>query len=679
MLKTCDEKPPLSEAIELVWRLLRDIGADLRDLYTMKSRSLAEGFAFLTKTLPQLGKAFDRGLGDSAFKLPSAFKKWRKATEIPAFLGSLFRSVFHDDGTLRADANHQSVASIRQVCFIFYKYELQPDPKEVDKRFSAWIETDSQLPVEFPVEDPVLEAASRTAEKIFGSFNPLECTFRHGPGAVSDAARPEKYLCTPAPFDGCIRHFGLHTYLASFEADLLMTEVAIVFTVAWALELPYEEVLPQVFSRSPLTSRLIAVPKDSRGPRLINMEPVLHQWYQQGIMKWTVDRLETHHLTAGAINFTNQEVNRSLAISASEKLDLATVDLKDASDRVSYALVKRVFSRCPEYFAALDVTRTKCAEVRLSDGTSSYVDLKKWAAMGSATCFTTLAFTVYVLIFSELTINSGWTPIMVNSLVKVYGDDIVIPKVAFERVRGVLEKYGLIVNADKSFIGSPFAESCGMDAFRGSKVTPVRARALLSRSIQSSGRKLKCIKDPAKAEIVMKTAKLAVQMQVRGYSLSSEYLYSLVESYLGRPLPYGTMEASYICRVVNPWEATFLNRAHNLSRWIARQRQYSRDDRRDGPSIGPDPLDSLWIDRRETVFGYRVVSRTTQFDETAGTRIRRVLPLMGLGSVNGARLPEWGSIPDRGFELKGSFTEVSTQSQRGEFTVKPWLEWFENH
>lgn len=633
----CDEKPPLAESVSLLTKVLQDLGADLLDLCTVKRRSHTEGFAFLSKTLPLLGKAFDRGLGDSAFKLPSVFKRWRKKTEIPAFLGSFFRDVFHDDGRLREDANANSVYAIRQVCFLFYKYEVPPSSDVTDRQFVEWINTDQGLPDHFP-DDPTLDKAAELAREVFGDFNRTDLVFRHGPGAVSDCPRHKKYGYRPLITNRAISHFGLSSYFLRREVDstLWLFRSSLIFGSKHL----FAYFALSSFEFFPLRSKLISVPKDSRGGRLINEEPLLHQWYQQGIMKWTVNRLESHRLTRGSVNFTDQSINRNLAVVASKRRNLATVDLSEASDRVSYALVKKIFRDCPEYFAALDSSRTKFAEVTLSTGVHD-VSIKKFAAMGSAVCFTTLAFAVYALILAELSIFTLKSMSKLKDDVYVYGDDIICPSAYFPFVKRVLERYSLKVNVGKSFIGSRFSESCGMDAFDGNNVTPLRVRKLLSSVTIKSKRVLKCIRDTDLSESVVKTVKLAQNLYLKGLWCSSEYCYSLVERSLCQKLPFGTKTSPYLCRITEPDQVGYLNR----SLGICSIRTFTRGEIYD-PWLTKPGTPVSFDDSREVLKAYGIVPEYIKSPELPYERLRRTLPMLG-----GEYLPNHGEFPDRGFTL----------------------------
>lgn len=148
----------------------------------------------------------------------------------------------------------------------------------------------------------------------------------------------------------------------------------------------------------------------------------------------------------------------------------ATLDLNEASDRVSVGLVHLLFPG--QVLPALLAARS--LGTQLPDGRK--VVLHKYAPMGSALCFPVLALTVWALLKAGLaTCDAGGQP-----TVYVYGDDVIVDTENSEHAMNILEAFGLKVNRDKSCTSGFFRESCGMDAFKGVCVTPVRFRTVWS-------------------------------------------------------------------------------------------------------------------------------------------------------------------------------------------------------
>jgi hypothetical protein len=112
------------------------------------------------------------------------------------------------------------------------------------------------------------------------------------------------------------------------------------------------------------------------------------------------------------------------------------------------------------------------------------IKLAKYASMGSALCFpiesmvfTTLVFLGIQKVYPTL---RPWD--IVNNfqgLVRIYGDDIVVPVRAAQSVVQTLEAYGLRVNDTKSFWTGMYRESCGKEYFAGVDVTIAKLRHVL--------------------------------------------------------------------------------------------------------------------------------------------------------------------------------------------------------
>lgn len=228
--------------------------------------------------------------------------------------------------------------------------------------------------------------------------------------------------------------------------------------------------------------RVVFVPKTALTPRVIAIEPSHMQYMQQGVMRYMVRKLERFRLTRGHINFADQTVNQKLARVSSLNRRLATVDLKDASDRVHIDLFRRIFRYSP-LKGYLESSRSAKASLPSGD----IIKLRKFASMGSATCFPVEAFVFYALVIAALHHELGIIPSFdtvrrLSRDVYVYGDDIVCPSSSVSYVCDYLESYGLLVNRNKSFSKSHFRESCGADYYKGTPVKPVYFRQHLPKS-----------------------------------------------------------------------------------------------------------------------------------------------------------------------------------------------------
>lgn len=515
------------------------------DVATVKSRAANEGIQFLTKTLPMLGKALDKALESLRFSTPDSFP-WGKAKGrcTPAFMQAYFNRIFGEDGELLANADPHAIDHVRQVCFVVYKLELpysKAQEEGVISRFLA-AEEELQLPGD-PDSEAIIAAASYITRSVFGSFDPKQIVPRHGPGAVATGERlDEKW-----EFSRLYRQ--IHQVYPYYEYFVVGGSKELIDRLGW-----YKNLERLNEGRA----KVVLVPKDSRGPRLISAEPLEFQWVQQGLGRKMVSHLEAHKLTGGQINFTRQDINRSLALTSSRTREFATLDLKDASDRVSLELVKKVFSQTPALLTALEACRTSAT--LLPDGRT--VTLKKYAPMGSALCFPVEAYCFWVLIVAALARHLRMQPWQVGRLVYVYGDDIIVPTHLAELSVHTLERFALKVNRDKSCIQGSFRESCGMDAYEGVCVTPLRIK------VPWTGRRV--------ARELSAYTEFANHLADKGYSLASERIVGKLEAVYG-VLPRGTSLSSYPCvRVEEPEEAEAFNSAHFPTRYNPRfqRREY---------------------------------------------------------------------------------------------------------
>jgi len=487
-----------------------------RDIETLQSRCSAEGLAFLTKCLPKLGKALDQGMLNTQLSVPREFKRSSKNRGIPAFLQAYFKRVFNATGTLRDDADIVAVKFLRQVCFFLYKLELPYTREQETSVVEAFVRTEGELELELggTVGDMVA-AASYITRDVFAGFDPKDIVPRHGPGAVATGEHLDE------KWDFSRLYNEIHQVYPYYEYFIVGGARELIDRLEWYKSLERRETG---------VAKVVLVPKDSRGPRLISCEPLEYQWIQQGLGRKIMCHLESFWMTKGHVNFTNQEVNRSIALESSKTLKYATLDLKEASDRVSLDLVRAVFKHCPELLRALEATRSSATTLP----SGRVLPLKKFAPMGSALCFPVEAFCFWAIIVASLARRDRVSPSKSAESVFVYGDDIIVATEDADFCMQALESVGLLVNKSKSCIHGPFRESCGMDAFRGVQVTPIRCKAPWTGKSSDA---------TAFASYVALRNNLASE----GYTGAVlEYLEKHITRTYGK-LPYGTKLAAYPC------------------------------------------------------------------------------------------------------------------------------------
>lgn len=485
----------------------------------IETRFALEGLSFLTKTLPRLGKAFDKCLaGQGPFNCVG-FQKIPN-TKLPKLFGEFFKRVLDSDGVPLRDPCVYSIRIIRDLCYLFYKLETGYTQQQKDDVLNQFVKTeedishyhetfvkikemldlysqanpaftnvnsvtDQSVPPQgevgplnekvverseqciFPelnlwrhietIVQPtrsvtVLRKARQLLSKVFASFDPYDIVPRHGPGAVaSKEVLWQKYTFSNVP-DRTTQHYPLDAF---YFASLGHVCDAI------------DELKAIDTSKEP-SARVLLVNKDSRGPRLISCEPLALQWIQQGLGRAIMRQVENHPLTRYSIHFTDQGPNQRGAIQGSKLGSYATLDLKDASDRVTLGLVSCLF---PENILKC-LLATRSVATRLPSGQE--VKLQKFAPMGSALCFPILALTVWSLLAAATEDTDARESIL------VYGDDVIVQNAYALHAMSILESFGLAINRDKSCYKGFFRESCGADAYKGVVVTPVRIRTLWS-------------------------------------------------------------------------------------------------------------------------------------------------------------------------------------------------------
>lgn len=446
------QKVELSTIALMIYDLTdRSIGFSPRSarltIQKISERVTHEGVSFLTKTLPKLGKAFDKGLVNETLVLPPEFERIQ-GTELPKLFGELFALVFDSLGRIIPSANPNVVRIIRELTYLFYKYEIPCEQSLNDNAIEAFVQTDDKIPeilnsdsyMDFITgKDGVLPTCRGLLHLLFDGYDLGAFTPRQGPGAV---ARREKYA-------------------AKFTWEYIPLRTAQVFGPEYFYP-DWDRRIKEFadLKSDEIPTRVVTVPKDSRGPRVISAEPKELIWLQLGVMGRIYDLVESHPLTRGYVNFRDQSINGRLALVSSKTQEWATLDLAEASDRVPLHLVEAIFPE--DVLRYLLAARSKYTMVP----TGRVLKLNKFAPMGSALCFPVLALVT-------------WAVLRAHGLTcYVYGDDIIVKRGETQLAIDALTRVGLKVNKDKCCSEGFFRESCGIDAYKGIDVSPVRIRTV---------------------------------------------------------------------------------------------------------------------------------------------------------------------------------------------------------
>lgn len=513
-----------------------------RDELYLRKRVEAEGITFLTVVLPRLGEWADElvtGIHGEGNVLPPAGFGPYCGLDFPKFLRPVWavfsRPTYDSNACSATDANIYRI--LRTLLFGLKKLEQSPSEDQIRERLAEFVSNDQALPSIYEEEityarHDALRAAQFVAESLLGGYH-AECRWpKHGPGAVAGGEKGNAKYAWTTLYESLHREFPYYDYHYGVRcADGTPGTFPRPFMLA--SDVAQYRALQRVPEP---TARLLFVPKDSRGPRTICCEPKELMWVQQGLAEDLARFIEQKPILRDCIHLQDQSFNANAALLGSQDGSVATIDLSDASDRVSANLVRFLF---PER-----VTRkwlaARSTAVTLPNG--SVFGLNKFAPMGSALCFPVESLVFLSICLGAIMNRTKGTLASCAEAVLVYGDDIVVPTEHADAVMRALEAADLKVNRRKSFAGGTrFRESCGTDAFCGHIVTPFRLRKVPPTS-------------PTDGAGLVRTVRLASNCQ---YVLpkASRWLLSAAESLVG-PIPRVRYEQPFLSFItsIDPWE-----------------------------------------------------------------------------------------------------------------------------
>lgn len=295
-----------------------------RDLKTIASRVEHEGDEFLTITLANFGKDFERSL-DSGSIEPHQFLGFKKTAALPSLFQGLLGLVFdRASGVLLDEPDTEAIRALRQVTLMWAKIKEPCSDARNAKAIEGFIKCEQELndldakEVSFARRNrlhrifqilfrDVLQEIEEHV--VYGTLVP-----RHGPGRTVDILfGNEKYNMS----EWTVR---LDKVFAS--SDYLIPSYR------------YWEHLQTVSFLEPGEERPVKVtlvPKSAKTPRLIAIEPTCMQYTQQAVKEKLVESLERKtNLSSFFVGFEDQVPNQVLARKGSQDGSLATIDLSEA-------------------------------------------------------------------------------------------------------------------------------------------------------------------------------------------------------------------------------------------------------------------------------------------------------------------------------------------------------------
>jgi len=381
---------------------------------------------------------------------------------------------------------------LRQLLLFSYKAYVQHDNKTTQQAFETFAATNEEVGdfgSSFSKASPILlQLARKHVHSVLYRFKHKNLEPSHGPGAsTTPKARWTKWYTQIErlyPYSDYYACYFNSDHLAEFEHNLTDEHIE---------------------------AKLIAVPKDSRGPRLICVHPSEAIWLQQGLRR-ELERVISLRRDckgpwpSGRVHFDNQEVNGRIALISSKSRKYATLDMKEASDRISDVLLQSLMGRHYKYFGCCRAQKYVAPQSGLSGFDSN---IHSYAPMGNATTFPVQSLVFWAICCASMQHKGFHQP----GAVFVFGDDIIVPTSQIENVINGLEMFGLVVNKGKTFWRSHFRESCGVDAYKGINVTPVR---------------WKCSANAEHISELQSISDLAMRLRIAGYENAACELYDIL-------------------------------------------------------------------------------------------------------------------------------------------------------
>jgi len=540
----------LADAVRMYPTYHREAERDLSRIHLLMDNN---GIAFITMSLPSMGKHLDQCLAHGLLSSSGimGFKPYRRGSTIPILFKGMWKRVFHESGVLRENPDIDAILVLRQLLNAAKKLRKECDESRTASAVQDFFRLDQSLrlpsiswsgdcldhasvgslsivdglsserePDLFgatalgeQVRFGLLETIQRTADIVstsFGWFDPTEWRAKHGPGAVADAklGRSSKY--------------SFPTWPAKLDRYFPMDSFGFANASCWVDHLSNHSGT-HVNREDP--SRLIAVPKTQKGPRLIASEPTCHQWAQQTVKDFLTVKVASTPI-GRSISFRDQTPNQDFARSASKSESHWTIDLSSASDCVSCWLVERIFRRNVNLLSYLHACRTRWLVNEITNE-PKYHMIRKFAAMGAATTFPvqTIIYTIVCIgvMLDELGLDPSSKNItMMSRQVRVFGDDIVVPSTVGASVVQVLTYLGFKVNPSKTFGTGKFRESCGVECFGGYDVTPAYFLDYY---------------DKSRSTTIATTVEISNNFYKKGFWVTAEWLKSTIPQSLQQELP----------------------------------------------------------------------------------------------------------------------------------------------
>jgi len=461
------------------YNLLKNYGFTdyTRDLVSLEKRFNNQGVGFIQKSLPNLFNNLLRYLETGVSLYPEF--ALQKGTKHPRFLRRLFEVIYDCDSSDKDQALAMQI--MYQLTAAFKKLEGPYSTKVLRDSLADFVSVDEDLAkcnITTGAAGIIMKHAQAVITQLFSSYDPDDGQMeRPSPGSGATATALEKNLrFRPRVLYEQLDDVYDHDVWFNTAYQYLFGGTAVDYGTALRSDSKVTQ-----FPRS----RFKYINKKLGTPRGICIEENETQCFQQGLRKPIYAFVEASPRTSGKVNFTDQSVNRDLALESSRTRSKATIDMKEASDRVWREVVFTLFLYTP-ILDKLSAVSTRMIELPDGLGQRKYMFANKYAPMGSGVCFPVMSLTHWALIQGIIASSQMPDSSRLCREVYVYGDDIIVPSQCAELVYKYLPLFGMKINEEKSYVNSYFRESCGCHAYKGYDITPAFIKKIISRSTKSS-------------------------------------------------------------------------------------------------------------------------------------------------------------------------------------------------
>lgn len=321
-----------------------------------------------------------------------------------------------------------------------------------DRTFQQWVEFDSFLNFKCTLLPINWVKARLVIHKMMGSFRFGELSITNGSASTPTCGQnsvgrkliDQPWECSPDCFDLFAKLAGSDHAFRRAAKFRLKQQIGLyayrgLVQRIYRIRQRRDDVVKAIFAHVCVereASRFSTVPKNNEIDRSIDLQPFCNMVTQRSIGLGLRKLIKEYY---GLDLDRTQELHGDMIASD----QWATVDLKNASDSVSWRLVEYLFpawfvrtlrASCPPYTEGLD---------------GHFYMTNKVSSMGNG--FTFELMTLILLTVVRLLDRHG----------SVFGDDIIISREVAPTLVSDLRAVGFVVNDQKSFLDGPFRESCG--------------------------------------------------------------------------------------------------------------------------------------------------------------------------------------------------------------------------